>query len=120
IVGEELFYRIASLSYFTIAIAIPGAAFLQDIQLHAHIYYFTYFADSFSENNIELYLAERRCYFILHHFHAGAVAACHIAVFDLADAADIQANGSIEFQRISSSSGFGVAEHHSYFFPKLV
>ena len=57
---------------------------------------------------------------VFYHFHAGLVAQNFFAIFYLADAANVEAHRSVEFQRITAGGGFGIAEHHADFFAQLV
>src|SRR3546814_16998217 len=59
-------------------------------------------------------------YRVLVHFYAYPVPADFIRVLDLADATDIEPQGRIELQRVATCGGFGISEHDSDLFTKLV
>src|SRR5262249_19586072 len=62
--------------------------------------------DSFSVHDVEFGFAERRRDFVLDNFDFGAIAHDVLAVFDLRDAPDVQAQRRIKLQRASASGGF--------------
>src|SRR3546814_6667632 len=59
-------------------------------------------------------------YRVLVHFYAYPVPADFIRVLDLADATDIEPQGRIELQRVATCGGFGISEHDTDLFTKLV
>lgn len=66
-------------------------------------------------------LGEGRRDFVFDDFELGAVAGYGaVAALDLADAADVTADGGVEFEGASAGRGFGVAEHDADFFADLV
>ena len=87
---------------------------------HAEIEQIAFERDTFAVENIEFRFAERRRHFVLHHFSSRARAHDAIAFFDGLNAADVQANGSIEFQGSPAGGCFWIAKHHTDFFADLV
>ena len=63
---------------------------------------------------------ERRRDLVLHHLDAGAVADDLVAVLDGADAADVEPDRGVEFERVAAGGGLGVAEHHADLHADLV
>ena len=63
---------------------------------------------------------ERRRQLVLHHLDAGLVADHFVALLDRADAADVETDRGIEFQRVAAGGGFRRAEHHADFHTNLV
>src|SRR6218665_3408318 len=112
VIDEEIFYRITALSYFVLAVAEPGTAFIQDAHFNAHINDLSDLTDPFSEDDVEFYLAERRRYFIFNHFYTGAVTGCKFSVFDLGNPANVQAYGGIEFKCVTAGCSFRVTKHN--------
>src|SRR5690606_33871043 len=76
--------------------------------------------DALTIEDVELGLAEWWGHLVLDHLHFGPVAKHILSVLDLARAADVQSDGSIELQGISTGCGLGVAEHHADLFTELV
>jgi hypothetical protein len=83
VIDQQLLNRISSLAHFIGIIAEPASAFLYDAKFNNHINDLTNFGDTFSINDVELCLAERRGYFILNHFYLYMVAYRFIAVLYL-------------------------------------
>src|SRR5262249_26677352 len=76
--------------------------------------------DSFSVHDVEFGFAERRRDFVLDDFDFGAIAHDVLAVFDLRDSPDVQAQRRIKLQRASASGGFWRSEHYAYLLANLV
>ena len=91
-----------------------------NVKINSHIDYFASFGDTFSEHDVEFNNAERRCYFVFHHFYFRGVANDFFFVFDAASAANVEAYGRIKFQRVAARRCFRVAEHHADFHTDLV
>src|SRR5690606_40753544 len=64
-----------------------------------------------SSDLVEFDLLERRRDFVLDDLDPGFVADDLVALLDRADAADVQAHGGIELERVAARGSFGVAEH---------
>ena len=65
-------------------------------------------------------MLERRRHLVLKHPDAGLVADDLVAILDCADAADVEANRRIEFERVAAGRGFRGAEHHADLHADLV
>ena len=88
VVEEELLHGIPSLANLAVAVGKPRSTLAQNGQLYAHVYDLADLGYAFAKYDVELYLAEWRCYLILYHLHARAVAGSGIAVLYLADAGE--------------------------------
>src|SRR6185436_18512485 len=117
---EEFPGVLAALADALGAIREPGARLLDHISFHAEVEQFTRLGDTFPVDDVELDLPEWRGDLVLDYFHAGLVADDLVALLDLADAADVEADRGIEFQRIAARGGFGRAIHHADLHADLV
>ena len=93
---------LAALADALAVIGIPGAGFLDHAGLDAKIDQFAGLRDALAIHDVEFDLLERRRHLVLDHLHAGLVADDLVAFLDRADAADVEAHGGIEFQRIAA------------------
>src|SRR5690606_11595562 len=97
----------------------PRAALLNQSGVDSEIDHLARKADALAIHDVELHLAERRCKLVLHHFDARAVTrdghvALGVVLLEGSNAADIQALGRVELQRVASGRGFRTPEHHTY------
>ena len=77
--------------------------------------------DALVVHDVELGFGEGRRDFVLHDFDLGAVADDDaVGLLDLADAADVDADAGVEFQRLAAGRRLGIAEHHADLFANLV
>src|SRR4029079_12965176 len=76
--------------------------------------------DTGAPADLELGLLKRTRALVLDHLDPGAVANWVVADLDLADAAYVEADAGVEFQRVAPRRGFGVAEDHADLLPELV
>ena len=76
--------------------------------------------DAVAIEDVELDLLERRRHLVLHDLHAGAVADGVFAHLDGAGAADVQAHGGVELQRIAAGGGLRRTEHDADLHADLV
>src|ERR1700730_11272330 len=111
---------LAALAEPLTVIGEPGAGFFHDAGLDAEIENFAHLGDALAVHDVEFDLLERRRQLVLYHLDAGGVADHLVALLDRADAADVEADRSIEFQRIAASGGFRRAIHHADLHPDLV
>src|SRR5437016_9426318 len=74
----------------------------------------------FPVHDVELGLAERRCDFVLRDFHFSAIADDAVAVFDRADAANIEPQRGIKLQRATAGRSLGITEHYADLFANLI
>src|SRR5579872_6792412 len=117
---EERFRVFAALTQPLAVIGEPGAGFLDNAGLDAEVQNLAHLGDALAIHDVEFDLLEGRGEFVLHHLDAGGVADYLIALLDRADAADVETDGSVEFQRVAAGGGFRRAIHHADLHPDLV
>src|SRR5260370_1027312 len=71
----------------------PRARLLDNPGFHAEIHQFARLGNALAVHDVELDLLEWRCDLVLDDLHARLVADDIVALLDLADAADVEANG---------------------------
>ena len=120
VVGYEALNGIAALSQARFAVAEPRAALLDDAQVYAQVYDFTFAGDAGAECDFELGLAEGRGHLVLHHLHSHLVADGGVAVLDGGDAAYVEAHGGVELEGVTAGGGFGVAKGDANLLAQLV
>src|SRR5690606_27493722 len=76
--------------------------------------------DALVVHEVEFNAAEGRGYFVLDDFHAMPPSDHLLAFFDLRDAANVEAHGGVELQRLAARRRFRVAEHDAYLHADLV
>src|SRR5690606_27957269 len=101
-------------------VAEPGARLVDDIGLHAQVDDLAFARNAAAIHDVELGLLEWRSDLVLDDLDAGFVADDLVALLDGTDAADVQAYGGIELERIAARRGFGVAEHDADLHADLV
>ena len=110
----------AALGELGVAVAEPGAAFLDDFVFDAEVDDFAEAGDAFAEDEVELADAEWGCDFVFDDFDFDAVADVDVAFFDALCASDVDADAAVEFEGVAAGGGFGAAEEDSDFFAELV
>src|SRR6202035_3554191 len=98
----------------------PGAGFFHDAGLDAEIDQFAVLGHAFAVHDVEFDLLERRRQLVLDHFYAGLVADHLVALLDGADAADVEADRGVEFERVPPGGGFRRAVHDADLHADLV
>src|SRR6202171_708074 len=93
---EERLRVLAALAEPLAVIGEPGAGFLDDAGLDAEIENFSHLGDALAIHDGEFDLLDRRRPLSFHHLDAGLVADHLVALLDRADAADVEADGSVE------------------------
>src|SRR5690606_40024695 len=71
-------------------IAVPSACFIDNARLHAQIDDFALARDAGAVHDVEFGLLERRRDFVFNHLDAGLVTDNFVALFDGADAPDVE------------------------------
>src|SRR5262245_64530516 len=89
----------------------PGAGFFDNAGLDAEIHQLADLGDALAIHNVEFHLLERRGHLVLDDFDTRLVADDLLAILDLANAADIEAHGGVELERIAAGGRLRVAEH---------
>ena len=97
---------LAALAEALAVVGEPGAGLFDDAGLDAEIDQFADLGNALAIHDVELDLLERRRDLVLDDLDAGLVADDLLAILDRADAADVEADGGIEFQRIAAGRGF--------------
>src|SRR5207237_3413403 len=87
----------------------PGAGFLDDAGLHPEIDQLAAFRDALAIHDVEIDDLEWRRHLVLDHLDPGLVADHLVAVLDRADAADVEPDRGVEFQRLTAGRRLGVA-----------
>src|SRR5580698_10865197 len=103
---EEAFGVLAALADALAVIGEPGAGFFDDAGLDAEIDQFAVLGHAFAIHDVELDLLERRRQLVLDHFYARLIPDHLVAFLDGADAADIEADRGVEFERVAAGGGF--------------
>src|SRR5476649_1405947 len=101
-------------------IAVPGTRLLDDLRIRTQIEDLAFARRAFSVQDVEMRFLEWWRDLVLDDLDLGFVTDHFIARFDRAGAADIEAHGSVEFQRIAAGGGFRAAEHHADLHADLV
>src|SRR6185503_471499 len=93
---------LAALPDAVAVIGQPRAGFFHEVAGDAEIDEFTHFGDAFAVHDIEFNLAERRRHFIFDDLDPRLVADGDLAFFNRTDAADVEADRGVEFQRVAA------------------
>src|SRR6185437_81925 len=101
---------VLALSYAIALVRVPGTGLLDDALRGAELDDLTLTRDPLAVHDLEFRLAERRRHLVLHHLDAGHVADDLVAILDGADAADVEADGGVELQRVAAGGRLRVAE----------
>src|SRR5205085_7776765 len=92
-------------------VAEPAARLLDDAGLDPEIEDLADLGDALAIHDVELDLLERRRDLVLDDFDPRRVADDVVAVLDLAGAADVEADGGVEFQSVSARRRLRIAVH---------
>src|SRR5262249_12795509 len=117
---EERLGVLAPLADALAVVGEPGARLLDHAGLDAEVEDLAGLGDALALHDVELDLLERRGELVLDHLHPGLVADHLVALLDDADAADVEAYGGIEFQRVAAGGGLRRAVHHADLHADLV
>src|SRR5262249_5607491 len=98
----------------------PGAGLFPHGGFDAEIDQFAGLGDALAVHDVEFDLLERRRELVLDHFDAGLIADYFVAFLDRTDAADVEAHGSVEFERMAAGCGFRRAIHDADLHADLV
>ena len=102
VLAQETLGVLTPLSDAYRVIAEPGARLLDQPRLDPEIEDLADLRNAFAVHDVELDLLEGRCELVLDHLHARLIADHLVALLDRPDAADIEAHGRVEFQRIAA------------------
>src|SRR5947209_19638381 len=109
--GKVLLGVLAALADALAVIGEPGTGFLDDPGLDAEIDQLAALRDALAVHDVEIDDLERWRHLVLDDLDRGLVADDLVAVLDRADAADVEPDGRIEFERLAAGRRFRVAEH---------
>ncbi len=99
----------------------PSAFFLNDTNLYTEIENGSNAGDPFVEEDVKFCDLKGGCHFIFYNFYFDAVSDFGaVGGFDSTDAADIEADGGVEFEGFTTGGRFGIAEYDADFFSDLV
>src|SRR5690606_31618676 len=101
-------------------VGVPGTGLVDEVALDAQVDDFAHAVDALAVHDLELGLAERWRHLVLDDLDAGLAADHLVAFLDGADAADVQAHGGVELERVTAGGGFGRAEHDADLHADLV
>src|SRR5579884_1669080 len=102
---------LAALPNALAVIGKPRARFLDHPGLHAEIDQLAALGDAFAVHDVEIDDLERRRHLVLDDLDPGLIADHLVALLDRTDAADVEAQRGVEFERIAAGRGLGIAEH---------
>ena len=112
---------IPALSKLGPVVAEPATALLDDVVLLGEVYEGAYRGDALVIHDVELSISEGWCHFIFDDFNFSAAAGDGaVGGFNLADAADVNADGGEELQGAATWGGFWATKHDSDFLADLV
>src|SRR5262249_19646603 len=117
---QELLGILAALADALAVIREPRAGFLDDPGLDAEIDQLAALRDAFAIHDVEFDLLEGRRHLVLHHLDPRLVSGGLLALLDRADAAYVEPDRGVEFQRVAAGRGLGIAEHHTDLHADLV
>src|SRR6185437_7699629 len=98
----------------------PGAGFLHHAGLDAEVDELATLRHALAIHDVELDHLERRRHLVLDHLDARLVADHLLALLDRADAPDVEADRGVEFERMATGGGLGIAEHDADLHADLV
>src|SRR5690606_27511777 len=93
---------------------------VDDTSLHAQIDDFALARNAGAVHDVEFGLLEWRRDFVFNYLDAGFVTHHFVALFNGADATNVEPDRRIELERITACGGFGVTEHDANFHANLV
>src|SRR5262245_3472524 len=120
VVAERVLSVIAPLAQPLALVREPRAGLVDSLVLDADVDQLAESRDSLAVHDVELGLAERRRDFVFDDFYLGAIPYDVLAVFDLRDAADVEAQCRVELQCAPAGGRFRRAEHYAYLLANLV
>src|SRR6476620_1444794 len=120
VVFQEHLRVLTSLSDALAVIAVPRARLLDDPRFGTNVHEQRRVADPFGVHDVELGLLERRRDLVLHDLHANVRADDVFLFLDRSNAANVETNGRVELERLSTRGRLRVAEHDTDLLAQLV
>src|SRR5208283_1239282 len=100
--------------------AVPGAALVDDAVQRGEVEGIALLGDSLAVEDVELGVAEGSGDLVLDDLDLGARADDDVSLLDRADAANVDAHGGVELERLAAGGGLGVSEHDADLLADLV
>src|SRR5262245_11882581 len=120
VVAERVLSVVASLAQPLALVREPRAGLVDDLVLDADVDQLAEPRYSLAIHDVELGFAERRRDLVFDDFDFSAIPYDVLAVLDLRDAADVEAQCGIELQRAPAGGRFRRSEHYAYLLANLV
>src|SRR5271157_4560707 len=120
VLAQELAGRGAALTEALVVVAEEGAALVHDVGGDAEVEQRAFARDAGAVHDVELGRLEGRRDLVLGDLDAHPVADRFGALFERLDAADVEADGGVELERLAAGGRFGVAEHDADLLAELV
>src|SRR5690606_33861217 len=102
IVAQKLLGVLSALPEALGVIGEPGAGLLHHTGLHTQVDELARLRHAFAIHDVELDLLERRRQLVLDHLNPRLVADGLLAILHRTDAADVEAHGGIELERVAA------------------
>ena len=118
--AEEFFDGFATLTESFAIVFEEGAGLVHDAVLDSEVEHVADFGDAFVVHDVKLGGAERCGDFVFDDFDLCAVAGDIVAFFDLADATNVETDGSVKLEGVAASGGLRIAKHDANFHADLV
>src|SRR5690606_24118674 len=96
------------------------AGLLDNTDLDPKVDELTRLGDALAVHDVELDLLERRRHLVLDDLDPRLIADRLVAFLDLADAANVEAYGRVELERVAAGRRLGIAEHDADLHPDLI
>src|SRR5207237_9040189 len=120
VLHQKLFGVFAPLTDAYALVGKPGAGFLDNTRAHAEIDQLADFRNACAIDDVKFDFLERRRDLVLYHLHARLIADHFIAVLDCTDAANVETDGGVEFQRVAAARRLRIAEHDADLHANLI
>src|SRR6266404_4893022 len=121
IVLQCFFRSVASLRQLCALVIQPGTALFDNLFFQSQIEKCAGRGNALVVHDVELGFRERRRDFVFYDLDARAIACDHtVRLLDRADAANIDTDAGVKFQRLASRRRFRISKHDADFFADLV
>jgi hypothetical protein len=120
ILAQELLGTFPPLADLLLAVGEPRATLVDHVRRHAEVDDVAQVADSLTVNDVELRDAEGWSHLVLDHLHLGAVADDVVAILEIGHATDVEADGAVELERVSTGRRLWIPEHDADLHANLV
>src|SRR6266540_4552255 len=117
---EKLLGVLPALADPVILIGVPGPTLVDKTPLTRQVQEIALARDALAIHHVKLGPPERWRHLVLDDLDAHPAAGGLIAIFDLADPPDIQADGGIKFERIAAGGRLRIAHEDADLLPELI